>query len=92
MILAAVACIGLSKPSFELELSRRAFGVNVNLLFTGLFFTIVFVSPILIAFLYRSFFDHLTQDIEAKEKYGEFIAGLNTLRQGKYVILFPVLG
>jgi len=92
LIFCVAAFINQTNPSMIFEISARAFGVNVNILFAALFTLIVIAIPIAVAMLYTEYFEVLTQDSQAKQKYGKFIEDLNTLRNGKTVILFPVIG
>jgi len=72
------------------EKTARAFGVNINTNFTGVFALILFSLPFVIGIGYTLYFDQLTQDRKKREKYGMFLANLNTFRNGKTVILYPV--
>jgi len=66
MILAVIAAINLTNMSWVSMKTPRALGVDVNILVTGFFTTILVATPIAIAIFYTRYFDLLTQNSTIK--------------------------
>jgi len=92
LILAVCFCINLTnmKWAHDDDHKVRTFGVNLNIVLTYVFTVLLIGMPIVVAFTSTKYFEELTQDSKKKERYGKFIEELNTKRNGKMVILYPV--
>jgi len=92
MILSVCCCINQTSLKWVHEKSWRAFGVNINILFTYTFTFIVVAIPIAVGIVYKKYFDLIAFDTAVNERYGKFIAELSTLKRGKSVLYYPVMG